>query len=499
MYERPDFEPVRGMRDHLPDDLARLTAIRTTFDNLLDDWGYRPIDLPILERRELYLKKSGEELVGKLYDFVHSGRGLALRPEWTASVLRAYLRSLQSEPLPVRLRYAGPVFRYERPQRVTYRQFTQVGVELIGGPAPRADAEVLMLACRGLVAVGAADWTLTIGHVGVARALLAGLALPERTTSQLLWNMERLRRGEHDVVRLLLRSEPQQDTFDLGPLADLPDEQLAELLAATMRAMGLSLESTSRPPEAIVERLIRKLRRADPQPRIEAALDSLRRLGEARGDPDTALGIARELLRGLGLPLDQLDELRAIIDLVAEQGLVPPRLVVDLGMSRGLHYYSGMIFEVEAGPGGAGLQLCGGGRYDDLIGALQAAGPRRASVPAVGFAYGLERVASVVPAPRGHHKPAVMLAGADGSYARAMRGADELRARGYRVLLDVRGRSLQANLRDAERRGCQALVVVEDRPGDQVAWHDLGNGHAGVRHGSIAELLAAAGEGMLAP
>jgi histidyl-tRNA synthetase len=268
-----------------------------------------------------------------------------------------------------------------------------------------------------------------------------------------------------------------------------------------MQAMGLSLESTSRPPEAIVERLIRKLRRADPQPRIEAALDSLRRLGEARGDPDTALGIARELLQGLSLPLDQLDELRAIIDLVAEQGLVPPRLVVDLGMSRGLHYYSGMIFEVEAGPtGGAGLQLCGGGRYDELIGALQAVGPRRASVPAVGFAYGLERVASVVPALDGRHKPAVMLAAADGSYARAMRGADELRARGYRVLLDVRGRSLQANLRDAERRGCRALVVVaEGRPEDQVAWHDLHDGHTAVRHGSIAELIGATGEGTRAP
>ena len=136
MYERLDFEPVRGMRDHLPADQTRLHALRDTLERVLDDWGYEPIDLPVLERRELYLKKSGEELVGKLYDFVHSGRTLALRPEWTASVLRAYLKSLQSDPLPVRLRYAGPVFRYERPQRITYRQFTQVGVELIGGAAP---------------------------------------------------------------------------------------------------------------------------------------------------------------------------------------------------------------------------------------------------------------------------------------------------------------------------------------------------------------------------
>jgi histidyl-tRNA synthetase len=493
MYERPDFEPVRGMRDYMPEDLARLIAVRKTLEELLDDWGYRPIDLPILERRELYLKKSGEELVGKLYDFVHSGRSLALRPEWTASVLRAYLKGLQSEPLPVRLRYAGPVFRYERPQRVTYRQFTQVGIELIGGPAPRADAEVIMLAARGLAAAGASDWTLTIGHVGIARALLAGLNLPERTASHLLWSMERLRRGEHETLGLL-RAEAPQDTFDLGPLAELPDEQLSELLTATIRAMGLSLESTTRPPEAIVERLIRKLRRADPQPRIQQAVDSLRRLGEARGAPDLALRRAGELLKELGLPRDQLDELHAIIDLVGEQGLESPRLVVDLGMSRGLHYYSGMIFEISAnGSGGAGLQLCGGGRYDDLIGALQGSGPRHASVPAVGFAYGLERVA----APVAGQKPMVMVAAPDGGYARAMQGADELRASGYRVLLDVRGRSLQANLRDAERRGCRALVVVgEDAPAGQMAWHEVGAGTHGAsaRRGPLSELIAAAGE-----
>ena len=493
MYERLDFEPVRGMRDHLPDEQARLLLTRTALETLLDDWGYQPIDLPVLERRELYLRKSGEELVGKLYDFTHHGRTLALRPEWTASVLRAYLKGLQSEPLPLRLRYAGPVFRYERPQRITYRQFTQVGVELIGGTAPRGDAEVVMLACRGLAAAGADDWTLTIGHVGVARALLAGLNLPERTASQLLWSMERLRRGEQDALRARLEAEHQDATFELGPLVNLPDDQLGELLAETMRAMGLSLESTSRPPEAIVERLIRKLRRADPQPRIEQALRSLERLSQACGEPGPALDRAQTLLAELRLPLDQLAELRAIIDLIATQGVAPPRLAVDLGLSRGLHYYSGMIFEIEAGSTpGSGMQLCGGGRYDDLVGALQAGGTRRSSVPAVGFAYGLERVAArsnVAPPPA---SPCLMLAAPDEVYALAMHAADTLRERGFRVLLDARGRSLQANLRDAERRGCQALLAFSGAEANgEIVWHDLPTGARanGDRRFTFAELL----------
>src|SRR5688572_19860416 len=160
MQDRAELEPVRGMRDHLPSEEQRLTATRHTLERVLDSWGYQPVDLPLLERRELYLRKSGEDLVGKLYDFVYQGRSLALRPEWTASVLRAYLRSMQAEPLPVRLRYAGPVFRYERPQRLTYRQFTQVGVELIGASAPRGDAEIIVLACHGLAEAGVGEWKL---------------------------------------------------------------------------------------------------------------------------------------------------------------------------------------------------------------------------------------------------------------------------------------------------------------------------------------------------
>ena len=91
------------MRDHLPTEQEHLSRTRAALEGVLDAWGYQEIDLPVLERRDLYLKKVGEDLVGKLYDFTHQGRALALRPEWTASVLRAYLRSLQSEPLPMRL------------------------------------------------------------------------------------------------------------------------------------------------------------------------------------------------------------------------------------------------------------------------------------------------------------------------------------------------------------------------------------------------------------
>src|SRR5512145_3100126 len=133
------IDTVRGMRDVLPGDVSQQVIAAACLDRVLATHGYLPVDLPIVEYRDLYLRKLGEELVGKVYEFQFNGRELALRPEWTASVLRAYVGRMQDQPLPLRLRYTGPVFRNERPQRATYRQFTQVGVELIGGPAPRAD------------------------------------------------------------------------------------------------------------------------------------------------------------------------------------------------------------------------------------------------------------------------------------------------------------------------------------------------------------------------
>jgi len=195
------IDSVRGMRDVLPQELAGQLATAALLDQTLASYGYQPIELPIIEQRDLYGRKLGEELVGKVYEFSFSGRELALRPEWTASVLRAYVGRLQDQPLPLRLRYAGPVFRNERPQRATYRQFTQVGVELIGGPAPRADAECIALACAGLDAAGVQACRVRVGHIGLVRGLLRELGRAERTQGLLAWSLERMRQQGIGAVR----------------------------------------------------------------------------------------------------------------------------------------------------------------------------------------------------------------------------------------------------------------------------------------------------------
>jgi histidyl-tRNA synthetase len=462
-------EAVRGMRDMLPDEQRAAAWVRSRIEAVFADHGYAPLDLPVIEARDLYQRKLGEELAGKLYEFALGGRELALRPEWTASVLRAFVAHMRDQPLPLRLSYVGPVFRYERPQRHTYRQFTQVGVELVGGPAPRADAEAIALACAGLDAVGVPAYHLRIGHIGLLRQILAQLGLAERTQGALVWSMERLRQDGPAAARERLRppDEPPDPAFALP--AGLDDEQAAAWLLHTLAAMQVELSTGSRTPEAVVARLLRKLRRSDEQPAVERAIELLGRLSAARGTPDSALPAVAALLQEAGLHAPAFDELRAILALLPAHGLDPARIEIDFALGRGLHYYTGLIFEIDAPDG---LQLCGGGRYDDLVTALGG----RGAVPAVGFAYGLERVVASAPLDAASPRPFALVATlADDDYAYAQEVARRLRAQGIAAAVDLRSRPLAKSLSDAARRGAAFVAIVgpEERQSRTLVWRDL--------------------------
>lgn len=443
-------EAVRGTRDLNAASVYQHQAITAHLSASFDNAGYEPIDVPLLEHRDLYLKKAGDELLSKLYHWAQGGRELALRPEWTASVLRAVISGMGDAPQPLRLRYAGPVFRYERPRRATYRQFTQVGLELLGAAGTAADAEVLGLAVGGLQAIGIHDYTLTIGHIGIIKAALAALGLPERTTSALAWSLERLRSHGIATIRAQWHGEADELPVDLDTLAHLDDADIETLLLRVLPSLGVRLDGGGREPSAIVNRLVRKLRHAAAPSQLERAWSLLSALSAARGSATDVLPTVRALLAEYQVDRAPLEELSTTLDLLRAYDVPAERVVLDFGMGRGLHYYTGLIFEID---GADGLQLCGGGRYDDLVAAL---GGR--PTPAVGCAYGLERVVAAAP-PADQAKPNTVLVLSEDAAA-AIRAAATLRTQGYRTITDVRGRSYAANLNDARRRGLTHLALV---------------------------------------
>ena len=443
-------ELVRGMRDTTTPQIQQRQMIIQHLQHGFDYAGYDAIDVPLLEHRDLYLRKSGDELVAKLYHWTQGGRELALRPEWTASVLRAVINGMGDAPQPLRLHYAGPVFRYERPRRATYRQFTQVGVELIGAHGARADAEILGLAVSGLQRIGIEGWTLTIGHIGIIKALLATLGLPERTSSALAWSLERIRVRGIERVRDEWQVEAPSVPASLDSLSHLADDDIETLLLNVLPALGVQLDGTGREASTIINRLVRKLRRADNPDHLERAWHVLEVLSQAHGTPALVLPVIRQLLHDHGLSSDMLDQLEATLDLLPAYGVPDNQIVLDFGMGRGLHYYTGLIFEID---GFDGLQLCGGGRYDDLVAAL---GGR--STPAVGFAYGLERVMLAAPAPEIVPLPSVLVVGDDARLV--IQAAKQLRDQGYRAMTALRQRTLSAHINEARRRGFGRIAIV---------------------------------------
>lgn len=495
------IERIRGMADVWPAERIFREEVIAALGGGFAAHGYQAIDTPVIEPTELFLRKSGEERAGQMYAFDYRNRQIALRPEFTASVVRAFVAEGQGRPLPQRYAYCGPVFRYEKPQSGRSRQFTEAGVELLGASGPAADAEVIHLALAGLEELGLDDCTIRLGHLGVVGALLSSLSLDDRVRDWFLWSMEQLRaRGEeglHRNLRELLNAQqlPKSDGMVVGvpggdeaapPFPDLDahaldglsETQAQSAVLGLLRGAGLELGGSNRPPEEIVERLLIKLRRPRVDFDIAGAVAFMRRLIELRGEPTQVLADTRALLADYGLDDGPVQELEEVLTLLRAYGH-GQRLTLDLGLGRGLHYYTGVLFEVYAGESAghdAGTQLCGGGRYDDLAQLLGA----RIPVPACGFACGVERIAAALVARGAQVTPAptvdLLLCGAgEVGMADLIPAAEALRRIGWRVELDLRGRRLVANFSHAERAGIPAVAILgaTEVQSREIVWRDL--------------------------
>ncbi len=168
-----DLKAPRGMHDLLPEDEALWRIVRDTCERVARLFDYRLISTPIVEDSGVFLRTVGDEsdIVDKeMYVFEDRGESrLALRPEGTAAVCRAYLEhGMASRPQPLRLYYHGPMFRYDRPQAGRYRQLTQFGVECIGEASASADVEVIELQRTLYEQLGLGDLTLRINSIGTA-------------------------------------------------------------------------------------------------------------------------------------------------------------------------------------------------------------------------------------------------------------------------------------------------------------------------------------------
>lgn len=165
-------------------------------------WAYAEIISPTLEYADVVSGPAGSQLASNIMRFVdRNGETLALRPDMTIPTARAVATKLYDQPQPLRLFYVGSVFRHEDPQAGRRREFTQAGFELIGADTVAADAEVLQLTIAALRAADLHQFTLTIGHMGFYRSLLAALNLPAEAEAAVTAAIDRKRHG--DLLQLV--------------------------------------------------------------------------------------------------------------------------------------------------------------------------------------------------------------------------------------------------------------------------------------------------------
>ncbi|MFA4935624.1 MAG: histidine--tRNA ligase [Candidatus Methanoperedens sp.] len=393
-----EIQKPRGTRDFLPEEMAKRRYVENKLREAAQRWGYGEIKTPTFEHIELFTIKSGEGILGEIYNFKDKGdREIALRPELTAPVVRMYVESLQRSAKPLKFYYFDNCFRYERPQKGRFREFFQFGVEIIGSARPESDAEVIALAVEMLNSVGVKG-DLHVGHLGIVRALLKDI-LPEHQSK-------------------IMRFVDKKDDKGLEEFLDeiqAPDEMRGKLF----RLIGLR------------------------------GINAVHEARELAGD------------------IEAIAQFETLLNLLDVYGL---EYQVDLGIARGLDYYTGMVFEIYCEGLGAQNQVCGGGSYRlaQLFGGED--------TPSTGYAIGFDRIMEICEVKPAETKRIVVVS-FDDTRKEAIAIANKLRAH-VSTYIDVMGRKFKDQISYANTIGASHVVIVGKNELDagKVALKDMKTG-----------------------
>ncbi|MQA88955.1 MAG: histidine--tRNA ligase [Gemmatimonas sp.] len=318
----PNFVSLPGFRDFYPGDLAVRKHIMTVWREVACRYGFEEYDGPPLEPTELYVEKSGPEIVQQLYNFADKGdRDVSLRPEMTPTLARMVGARASAMRKPIKWFSMPQLFRYERAQRGRLREHFQLNLDIVGEAGVGADIELIAAAIDVLRAFGltSTDFVVRISDRRLLRALLLHAQVPEDRLIRVYNIVDKLERESRESVAERLGEE-----VGLGEAAT--DEVLAIFGHRDFEAVRNAYGGT----HGIGEEIARM----------------------------------RELFEGL--------EAFGLADYVR----------FDLGIVRGLAYYTGVVFEIFDIQGEL-RAICGGGRYDDLLGLVSGS-----DLPALGLGMG---------------------------------------------------------------------------------------------------------------
>ncbi len=381
------IKAIKGTKDIFDPEIEKWQFLEEIVSDIFRNFNYSEIRTPIFEETSLFARGIGEstDIVGKeMYTFTdRSGNSLTLKPEGTASVVRAVLEHslYKSKPLN-KFYYISPMFRQERPQAGRLRQFHQFGGEALGSNHPYLDAEMILIPYVILQSLGLSDFSVKLNSLGV----------PE----------------SREKYKAVLRD------YLSDKIKDLSEESRRRFETNILRIFDSKAEND--------------IRIMNEAPKI---LDYL-------SNED----------------IDHLEEVKSILDDAHIDYEIDEKLV------RGLDYYTNTTFEIVSGSVGAQSALCGGGRYNLLSKQLG-----NADIPAVGFAAGMERILLACKNEgllKFEHFPLpLFVVLINKAYDRiAYNLALFFRGKGIETELDYLGRSVKAQMREANKNNAQFVLFV---------------------------------------
>ena len=315
---------LKGFRDFLPAAEQRRLRVMRTLQDVFDAFGFAPIDTPILEYTEILLGKGGGETDKQVYRFTdNGGRDVAMRYDLTVPFARFMAAHLHELYLPFKRFHMAKAFRGENTQRGRYREFVQCDFDTVGTDSASADFEILHMIDRAFAAIGVEAIRIHVAHRGVLNALLEALGTGEAAV-EVLRTVDRLRKSGKEEV----------------------EARLTELLGGAAARTVLALVA-------------------------------------AGGGNAAVLAAMRDVAPSAAVHVDRLDR---IVEAAAEVGF-SDRIVIDPSITRGLDYYTGIVFETFLDELPEIGSVCSGGRYDDLASLFT-----KERLPGVGASIGLDRL-----------------------------------------------------------------------------------------------------------
>ncbi|NEU55596.1 histidine--tRNA ligase [Halorussus sp. MSC15.2] len=411
MYDR-----IKGFRDFYPGEMGARRKTFDTVESTARQYGFREIGTPALERTQMYVDKSGEEIVEELYSFEdQGGRDVALTPELTPTVARMVVAKQQELSKPIKWFSTRPFWRYEEPQSGRKREFYQTNVDIFGSSAPESDAELLACAADALTGLGltSEDFEFRVSHRDILGGLLEAFDADVDTEAAIRAVDKNEKVGEDEFYGLLNDAGLSYDQArEFDDLLDTPEDELDDLVAFAETE------------------------------RVESAVENL----------------------------------TEVLDAAADFG-ARDYCTLSLDTARGLDYYTGVVFECFDSTGDVNRSIFGGGRYDDLIEGFGGQ-PTPAVGFAVGDAtltLLLQR-AGVWPDEELATDYYVLQVGDTRGVAAEV--SRELRAAGHVVETDVSGRSFGAQLDYADSIGAETVVIVgeQDLADGNVTVKDMDSG-----------------------